>query len=256
MADENGNLRGIKSNETLFRIVESISDRGKATVTEVANDVGVAKSTAHRHLTSLHDAEYIVREGNEYRLSLRFLDLGISVRNRREEYRKMKTTARMLAEETGELISFMVEENGRGVFLYRERGAQGVESAAYVGKRTYLHTTSAGKALLAHLPDEQIQAIIDEHGLPAQTEAAITDETTLWEELEEIAETGLAFSHGEHTQGLAAVGAPVVRPEGEVLGGLSVAGPTHRMTDERFRETIPQQLLSIINEFELNITYG
>lgn len=256
MSDENVNLRGIKSNQTLFRIVESIRDQETATVTEVANDVGVAKSTAHRHLASLHEGEYVIREDNQYRLSLRFLDLGISVRNRREEYRKMKTTARDLAEQTGELISFIVEENGRGVFLYRERGAEGVESAAYVGKEAYLHTTSAGKALLAHLPEDRIQAIIDDHGLPAQTEATITDEAALWEELENIAENGLAFSRGEHTQGLAAVGAPVIRPDGEVLGGLSVAGPSHRMTDERIRDEIPQQLLSIINEFELNITYG
>lgn len=256
MNDESSKSRGIKSNKTLFRVVESIRNQGTATITDIAKDVGVAKSTAHRHVASLLEEELVIREDNRYRLSLRFLDLGTSVRNRREEFRKMKSTARMLAEETGELVSFMVEENGRGVFLYRERGEQGVESAAYVGKRAYLHTTSAGKALLSKLPEARIHAILDQHGLPARTDASITDREALMAELDEIRESNLAFSIGEYTQGLASVGTPVVRPEGEVLGGLSVAGPTHRMTEERFRETIPQQLLSIVNEFELNITYA
>jgi DNA-binding IclR family transcriptional regulator len=207
-------------------------------------------------VASLHEEKFVIREGNEYRLGLRFLDLGTSVRNRREEYRMMKSTTGALAEKTGELVSFMVKENGRGVFLYRERGEQGVESAAHVGKRADLHTTASGKALLANLPQDEIREIIDEYGLSAQTEATVTDKDELLEELDEIVESNLAFSVGEYTQGLASVGAPVVRPDGEVLGGLSVAGPRHRMTEERFHETIPQQLLSIVNEFELNVTYG
>jgi len=255
MSENGSDSATIKSHGTLFRIVESLHDRGSATVTELATDAGVAKSTAHRHITSLDQEGFVVRTGNEYRLSLRFLDLGIGVRDRREDYRKMKSTARTLAEETGELVSFVVEEDGEGVFLYRERGSQGVESAAHVGKRTPLHTTAAGKALLAQLPNERIHEIVDTHSLPALTEDTITEKETLLAELDEIDDRGLAFSIGDPTRGLASVGAPVIRPDGEVLGGLSVAGPQHRMTEDRFRETIPQQLMSIINEFELNITY-
>lgn len=246
---------GIKSHDTLFRIVEYIRDQGDATITEIAADVDVAKSTVHRHLTSLRRKGYVVEEGQTYRLSLQFLDLGVSVRNRRAEYRKMKSTAQSLAEETGELVSFMVEENGRGIFLYRERGDRGVESAAYVGKQTPLHATAAGKAIFATLPDERIHEIIERRGLPAQTENIITEPDALLAELDEIAAENVALSIGEHTRGLTSVGAPVVQPDGTVLGGLSVAGPTHRMTEERIHETIPRQLLSTINEFELNVTY-
>lgn len=256
MTDPETRSGGIKSDRTLFRIVENIRDEGSATVTEIASGMNVAKSTVHRHLTTLHDLGYVIRDGNEYRLGFRFLDLGIQARERREEYREMKTTARDLADETGELVSFVVEENGAGVFLYRERGDQGVESAAHIGKRVSLHSIAAGKALLASLPEERIAEIIETHGLPAETEKTVTDRETLMADLEEIADEGVAFSVGEHTVGLASVGAPVVSPEGEVIGGLSVAGPTHRMEDDRFNEEIPHQLLSRINEFELNITYS
>lgn len=256
MSDIGADSGGIKSDRTLFRIVESLRDLGSATLTEIATDQDVATSTVHRHVSTLVDLGYVVRDGNEYRLGLRFLDLGVRVRQRRQDYRQMKTTARDLADETGELVSFVVEEHGDGVFLYRERGDRGVESAAHVGKRVSLHSIAAGKALLASLPDERIEEIVDDNDLHAETEKTITDRDALLAELDQIADDGIAFSVGEHTLGLASVGAPVASPEGEVIGGLSVAGPTHRMDDQRFREEIPHQLLSRINEFELNVTYS
>jgi DNA-binding IclR family transcriptional regulator len=256
MSDSEASSGGIKSDRTVFRIMETIRDEGSATLTEIAAGMDVAKSTVHRHLTTLDDLGYVIRDGNEYRLGFRFLDLGIQVRDRREEYRQMKTTARDLADETGELVSFVVEENGAGVFLYRERGDRGVESAAHIGKRVSLHSIAAGKALLASLPEARIEEIIEADGLSAETEKTVTNRETLMADLEQIADEGVAHSVGEHTVGLASVGAPVVSPEGEVIGGLSVAGPTHRMEDDRFYEEIPHQLLSRINEFELNITYS
>lgn len=256
MSDTDPDSGGIKSDRTLFRIVESLRDLGSATLTEIASDQEFATSTVHRHISTLVDLGYVIKEENEYRLALRFLDLGVRARDRREDYRQMKTTARDLADETGELVSFVVEEDGDAVFLYRERGDRGVESAAHVGKRVSLHSIAAGKALLASMPDDRIEEIIGEDTLEAQTEKTITDPAEMMAELDRIAEEGLAFSVGEYTLGLASVGAPVVSPEGEVIGGLSVAGPTHRMDDERFSEDIPHQLLSRINEFELNVTYS
>lgn len=256
MTDREEKPDGIKATRTLFRIVETVRDLESVTTTDVANELDVATSTVHRHLKTLHDLGYVIREGNEYRLSLRFLDLGVRVRQRRAAYREMKATARDLADQTGELVSFVVEECGAGVFLYRERGDRGVESAAYVGKRVDLHTIAAGKALLAHLPDERIDEIVGRGDLSARTENTVTDRDEFMTELEQVMEDGLAFAIGEHTVGLDSVGAAVTTPDGDVIGGLSIAGPTHRMDEERFRDDLPQQLLSRINEFELNLTYA
>ncbi|MFP8953838.1 IclR family transcriptional regulator [Natrialbaceae archaeon A-arb3/5] len=252
--DANGNT--IKSTETLLVLIETIQTRGTVGITELATEAGVSKSTVHRHLTTLEKHGYVHKESGQYRLGFRFLDIGVSVRNQFEVYRRMKQPVFRLAIETNELVSFVIEENGWGVFLYRLQGEQGVSSSAYIGKHSYLHHTSAGKALLAHLPDERIHEIIDERGLPPKTNETITDRDALFTELETIREERVAFSVGEHTAGLSSVGAPVVSPDGDVLGGLSVAGPTHRMAGDRFESEIPEQLLSIINEFELNITYS
>ncbi|MEY7850935.1 IclR family transcriptional regulator [Natrarchaeobius sp. A-rgal3] len=252
--DEDGNT--IKSTETLLVLIQTIQRRGTVGITELANEADVSKSTVHRHLSTLEKHGYVIKADRQYRLGFRFLDIGINVRNQFEVYRRMKQTVFRLAIETNELVSFVVEENGWGVFLYRLQGEQGVSSSAHVGKHSYLHHTSAGKALLAHLPEERIHDILDERGLPPKTNETITSREDLLAELETIKDQRVAFSIGEHTAGLSSVGAPVVSPDGDVLGGLSVAGPTHRMAGERFEEEIPEQLLSIINEFELNVTYS
>lgn len=246
----------IKSSATQFALVEAIRERGDAGVSELARELEVSKSTVHRHLTTLADHGYVIKEDGRYRLSLTFLDVASQVRNRREPYRRIKQTVFDLAYETGELVSFVVEEDDWGVFLYRVQGAEGVESDAYVGKHAHLHHTSAGKALLSSLPDERIREIVERRGLPPKTDATITDEAELFDEIETIRERGVALAAGEHTKGLSSVGAPVTLPNGEVLGGLSVAGPSFRLEGERFEETLPNELLGVVNEFELNVAYS
>lgn len=253
---ENGDGGTIKSSATQFALVESLRDRGEAGVSDLARELEVSKSTVHRHLTALAEHGYVIQDGDRYRLSLRFLDVASQVRNRREPDRRIKQTVFDLAYETGELVSFVVEEDGWGVFLYRVQGESGVESDAHVGKHVHLHHTSAGKALLSGLPDDRIHEIVELRGLPPKTDATVTDEDTLFDEIAAIRSRGVAIAVGEHTKGLSSVGAPVTLPSGEVLGGLSVAGPSFRLEGERLEEEIPNTLLGVVNEFELNVAYS
>jgi DNA-binding IclR family transcriptional regulator len=247
---------GVKSDETLFEILEALKRLGGAGATEIADNVGIAKSTAHRHLTVLHRNEFIVKDDDQYRLGLRFLDYGGHVCAENEHYQAVKPKVRELAEETGELAQFIVEDHGLGVYVFRESGEKAVTTEARVGKRVPLHHTSAGKAILAQLPTERVDNIIARHGLPRRTDNTITDSDELYSDLEQIRERGYAFDMDEHIKGLWAIGAPIMSPDGEVLGGLSVAGPTHRMKDDEFQEEVPKLLLGLINELELNMTYS
>ncbi len=246
----------MKSDETLFAVVETLKELDGAGATAVADRLGIAKSTAHRHLTALERNEYVVKRGEEYRLGLRFLDLGGYVCTADEQYRMIRPKVRELAEETDELAQFIVEEHGRGVFVFRESGDKAVTTEARIGKRVPLHHTSAGKAILAHLPDERVDEILDARGLPSRTENTITDREELHADLDRIRERGYAFDMDEHIKGLWAMGAPIESPGGGVLGGLSVAGPTHRMKDDEFQDEVHGLLLGLVNELELNLTYS
>ena len=125
-----------------------------------------------------------------------------------------------------------------------------------MGLRVYLHSTALGKAVLAHLPESYVYEIIDQHGLPAQTNQTITDPDELFDELETIRERGFAQDKGERAGGIRCIAAPVVDGEDRVLGAVSVAGPTNRMEEDRFGRTIPGMVRRAANVIEINATYG
>jgi DNA-binding IclR family transcriptional regulator len=246
----------VKSVERAMEIVETVMEMEGAGVSELAAELDMAKSTVHGYLATLHRLGYLVKEGERYQIGTRFLRFGEYSRTRKPEYGMAAKKVTELAEETEERSQFVIEELGRGVFLYRESGAHAVETGSGTGKRMYLHSTSAGKAILAHLPDETVDGILDRWGLPAVTPATITDEGTLRDELADIRDRGFALNREENIEGLHAVGVPVQLQDGTVIGALSISGPTHRLKGEYLLDDLPDLLLGTANELELNITYS
>jgi DNA-binding IclR family transcriptional regulator len=248
--------RTVKSDKTLLDIVLALQRLNGAGVTELATELGIAKSTVHSHLKTLLEYEFVVNERGRYHLGLRFLDLGETARHRKEEYQPIRDKVEELATQTDERAQFIVPEHGYGIYLYRAIGSHAVRTDSRIGKHIHLHASSSGKAILAHMPEERVDEIIEKRGLPAQTENTITDPDVLKAELEAVRERGHAINKEESTEGLRAVGVPVLGPTGEVLGALSVSGPTHRMKGEWFETQIPDMILGAANEVELNITFS
>ena len=246
-----GPLTTIQSVETTFRIIESLVELGEPGVSEVASHTGLAKSTVHKHLNTLRQEGYVVKEDDYYRLGSRFLDIGGHYRECYFGSATIKSRIQELAEQTGEVAHFAVEEQGRAVVLYREGGKHSFPTRSRIGKRMYMHQTAYGKAILAHLPEHKIEAIIDYHGLPGETENTVTDRDELFEELEEIRERGYAVNNNESTQGLQAIGVPVILNDGSVYGGCSIAGPGLGIDDEEI-----DTVLRIANQLELEINYS
>lgn len=248
-----GSWRTIDAVKTSIAIVEALQELDGAGVTELADHLGMAKGTVHSHLSTLQEEEFVVKEGDTYAISLRFLDFGRYAKDRVEHLDILEQELDALAEETGEVVQFLTEEYGRGVYLYKARGEFAVETASYVGQRTAIHCTALGKAILSRLPRPYVEWIIDYHGLPPRTDNTITDPEALFEELETIRKRGYSTDDEEILRGLRCVAAPVVKPDGDPLGAVSIAGPTSRMNGERFDEELPELITSTANVIEINI---
>jgi len=246
---------GIKTTDTVFEIIGYLAEHERGRVSEIAEECGLANSTVHRHLQTLHDLRYVIKEGETYHLGLKFLDLGISVRQRKPEYQMIAEKVTEIAEDTEERAQLIVEEHGEGVYIRIERGEHAVEFGHSEGMRLPLHTTAAGKSIMAQLPDERLEEILERNPLESATDSTITSETELRAELETIQERGYSFNKQEHISGLRAVAVPVTWPDNTVIGAISVSGPTHRMKEEWFEKELPDLLLGIANELELNIAY-
>lgn len=247
--------RPVKSTQTTFRILETIEERDGARLTELAEQLDLAKSTVHQQLSTLYDLGYVVKEDERYHLGLKFLTLGEHARSRKEVSRLAKPLVADLAEQTGERAQFMVEEHGRAYYVHTEQGEHAVQADRRVGKRRYLHSSAGGKAILAHMPDDAVSDVIDRWGLPPETEHTITDPKVLFTALEEIRERGYSFNEEESINGLHAVGVPLTYSDGTVFGSFSISGPAHRIKGEVFEETLPDLLLGTANELELNTAY-
>jgi len=246
----------VKSTINTLEIVEGLYELDGAGVTELANHLDLPKSNVHNYLSTLRQKEYVVKEGDTYRVGLRFFEIGAYARDRLKIYQIARPEVEKLAEETGELANLLFEEHGRGSYLFRASGHQAVQVDAYAGTRVHLHNTALGKAILAHLPADRVDEILEYHGLPSSTPRTVTDRQTLEAELEEIRASGFAFDDEERLKGLRCVAAPILSNEGRVLGAVSVSGPTTRLKGSRFEEELPEMVLQAVNVTELNVTYS
>jgi DNA-binding IclR family transcriptional regulator len=101
-----------------------------------------------------------------------------------------------------------------------------------------------------------VDRIIKEHGLPEFTENTITDSEEFYTELEEIRNMGYAFDDEERLDGLRCVGSPLLNENDGVFGAISASGPTIRMSGERFRSTIPDQVYNTAKVIEIEINHS
>lgn len=245
----------VQTTKTMFRIVETLQELDGARISELETQLGLSKSTIHRHLQTLFNEEYVRKEGNTYFVGLRFLNLGDYVRNQRYEWEMAKEKVEELANSTNEHAQFLVEEHGYAVYVHRERGGQGVQTDPTLGSRLPLHSTAGGKVLLAFMDEERRNEILKGRELERFTHRTITDREELVEELRDIQNQGYGLNLEENIEGLHAASAPIRTSEDDVLGVLSVSGPAHRLKGEKLENELTDLLLSVANEFELNIAY-
>lgn len=243
----------LKSVKTAFRILETICDNGEMTLTEVADELSIARSTMHRYLTTLESDEYLVREGNEYRISFRFLRFANHSKIYNPGYPLIERKVDEIADETGELVQFITEQHGHAVYVFQAIGGQGVQVDAYAKTFSHLHSTAGGKAILSTWDTADVKEVIANIELPKLTGDTITNVDDLLAELETIQERGYSINNQENITGLKAISVPVQKPSGTAIGALSVSGPTNRMKGDWFDVELPDLLLGASNELELNL---
>lgn len=246
---------GLGSIKTSFNIVEYLVESEGSRVNEIANELDMPKSTVYSHLRTLRDLGYVHKKEKEYRLTLRFLGIGNRTRSQMDLYHNTKPELQKLADKTGEHATLAVKEMEYAVLLDTVKGDHSVKVDTHSGLRMVLHTTAPGKAILAFSDKTEVERVIDTFGFRQLTENSITDRESLLEELETIRKQKFSFDDEERLEGMRAVAVPILDRNKNPLGSISVFGPTNRIADERFRETIPQQLLQAANVVEVNMNY-
>lgn len=237
------------------KLIEAIEELGSVTVTELANEVDMPRSTVHIYLRTLRQHGYVVEEDGNHRTGLRFLMHGGRARKQVEPYEAAKSEVDRLATKTGEMCDLGVEQNGMRVLLYKSETDRAVYDNVATGEFTHMHWTALGKALLAWSPDDVVERIIDTHGLPEATDATITDRETLRTELDEIVEQGYAIEDEDRREGVASVAVPVIDNDSkQAVAALSVSGPRSRVLD-RDVSGLVEEIQQSVNVVELRYNH-
>jgi DNA-binding IclR family transcriptional regulator len=139
--------------------------------------------------------------------------------------------------------------------VYQNRGENAIKTDIEIGQRFGMHHTAAGKAILAHLPDDEIRTILDHRGQEKKTENTITDPDEMFEEVEKICERGYALNQGEGVSNVHAIATPVLTRRPEVVGSISIAGPRYRFNEERVEGELVPLLRGIQSELQINMDY-
>ncbi|WP_339104933.1 IclR family transcriptional regulator [Haloterrigena salinisoli] len=243
---------GVSTTRKTFAILEALAETDGLTITELTRQTGLSKSTVYRHLATLTDMGYVVERDGEHSIGFRLLEISERARNREAGYAAAKRAVFELGQETGERAVFTVEERGEAVYIHR----YGSRSNTLIGERRPLHSLASGKAILAEWDDDAVARFVDEKGLEAITDNTITDPGELRAELERIRERGYAVNDQEHMDGLRGVAVPVYTPDDDLLGALSVFGPTSRFKDATVHEELPARLRDRADEIRVTLAYG
>jgi len=251
------NGRTVQSVEIACEILIALRDLNGARLTELADELGYAKSAIHGQLSTLYQQEFIIKDAdNAYHLSLLMVDLAEYVKNNIKQFDVIKSEVHEVAAETDEVAQFATEEHGRAVYIYKENGEQGVETESRIGMRTHLHSTALGKAMLSQLDEDTIRQKVLRHGLIARTNQTTTDVKTLLDRVEETRKRGYAVDNEENVPGIRCVAAPVLKDNEELLGALSITGPKSRMSDERIENELRETISRAANVVELNYKFA
>lgn len=219
--------------DRVLAILDALAAReGEMSLFELAERLDLHKSTIHRLLMVLARHRLVERrpQNGKYGLGLKLFELGSKASNRLGLGERARPHLERLAAAAGETAHLCMLDGGEVVYLAKVEPTRTIRVPSSVGQRNPAHCTAVGKALLAHLPESELDALIRSRGLKAYTRNTITTAALLKRELRVIRERGYAVDDEEIEEGLRCVGAPVRDHSGRVVASLSVAGPAFRLT--------------------------
>lgn len=195
---------------------------------ELARRSGLPKSTAHRIALDLVDAGLLERQGTRVRLGLRLFEIGQLVPRQRVLRDVAVPYMSGLREATRQTVHLAVLEGGEVVYVEILGPSDGRRMPSRVGGRLPAHVTGVGKAILAFSPPDVVRAVLDA-GLVKTSDRSVVAPGLLAREFARIREEGVAYDREESAHGIVCAASPLLGPDGEALGALSVSGWSTQM---------------------------
>jgi DNA-binding IclR family transcriptional regulator len=227
--DEARSGNGVQSVERVVRALEILAQEGNAAVGDMAERMGVHKSTASRILGALETHGFVQQSSRrgKYQLGVGLLRIASSIPRRLSLVHAARPVLEDLAQQYGETVNLAVRRDVYAVNVDQAMGSANLASFDWIGSLTPLHSTSSGKVFLAYLHASDREELLRRAELTSFTPHTLS-RAELMKELPDIVRRGYASTRGELEEELNAIAAPVFGHMGDVIGAVSLSGPAFR----------------------------
>ncbi len=226
-------------------------------LTDLCKKAGFNMTTAHRIMNALQSRGYVRKmpSSKKYRLSYKVFELGALATKNLSLAREADPILRELADQAN-LTTFLLIVDNREALCLRRIDRPDVIQIIVVneGGRMALHTGAAPRVLLAHLPEVEIDEIIEEKKLVQLTDKTITDPELAKTELKKIREQGYVLSIGDVVEGVFAIGCPIRNGNGEVVAAISISGIFSQFNEAKLNDLI-QKVKTAGEKLSQNLNY-
>ena len=237
--------------------LEILANReGECSLVDLCKEMKLHKSTVHRLAMVLEQHGLVDKnlDTGRYRLGLRLFEFGSKALAALDLRGRARPYLDRLQREFGETVFFCILDDGQVFYVEKVESQSSVRTACTVGSRAPAYCTAVGKAMLAELPDAEVNGIVRRWGLEPVTKNTITSAAKLKAELKAVRSRGYAIDDEEKEEGLRCVSAAVRGHLGKLFAAMSVSGPAFRMTKERIPK-IGEGVMQAANELSAGLGY-
>jgi IclR family acetate operon transcriptional repressor len=250
---ENYNLESVARMAAVLRSLEASEG---SSLDQVARLSCLSESTALRYLSSLATHDLVERDPatGTYRLGLSLFRLGTAAIRQRDIVAQAGPVLIGLRDRFEETVNLAARQGNQVILIQTLESPRSLRKGVSPGGTDSWHATAVGKALLASIPTEECEAILDSIALPRYTPNTLADRDALTRDLAAIRNRGYAIDDEESIEGLRCVGVAIRDHSGETGHAMSVSGPKSRMAFARLHE-IGEELTQATRQLSTTLGY-
>lgn len=223
----------IKSLDRAIIVLQRLAERGGATLTDLATDLGQSPATVYRILVTFQSRGLVEFDDRPqvWNVGAGAFLIGAGFLRRTSLAERARPVLRALMRQTGETANLGIEREGQVLFVGQVETQSNIRAFFPPGTLSEMHASGIGKALLSAMPPDRRRALLSTAPLTRYTAQTLTDPALLERDLETCRTRGYALDMDEKTDGMRCIAAPVYDAFGDPVAGISVSGPASRVTD-------------------------
>ncbi len=232
---DNSAQNRIQALDRALDVLNCLAEKSGMTLTEIAEKLDQSPATIYRVLATFEARQAVEMDpaSQEWFIGPTSFRLGSAFLRRTGVVERARPLMRELMEETGETANLGTEVSGQVMFLSQVETHENIRAFFSPGTISPMHASGIGKALLAHAEASTIEKYVIQENLASFTDKTISDKDSLRDELAKIKAQGYAFDDEEKNIGMRCIAAPVFNYYGEAVAGISISGPTIRLSLDR-----------------------